>query len=269
MMMNSNNELSIRAKWGISEDKSQIRMEWTLTSRSNKVVIVDGYRIIQGSKSFLDAQRKEKKQQGFSSEINQSYLSNAHLHTILWPGETRSYIWSFVYPDYYGVSQETDWGYFVIIRYRDDSTREFLYSMSNISVLTPMIETRRTDSRTLYSALAEEIAEFLKAEELQEITKVYTDYRISHLGIVDIVIETGDAIIAIEYSKTVNKFKISQLNRYLDWFSFGMDKRLLGILLVDEPYPDDHITIIPPKGASIFIARLTDRRLEFVRIHSE
>jgi hypothetical protein len=264
--------LIIHARWNreTAARGSMVRMEWEAKNCSDNTLIVDGYRVKWYEPKELKGIDSWPKELDMNSEMNQNYISNPHVITILWPEESRSYYWAHVSTEHYPLKKLGQWGYRVIFKYHKDNSSVFEYASSNIAKITITQGTIPIRAKSFIESHKEYLSELIR---LTPETDIRYDVRLSHIGIIDALVEGPDSTLIIELK--FDRFKditLNQMRQYLIWASEQRkQKESTGLILVNH---DDFNYILEsnikiPKGCSLFVGMIHGNRLHLRRVSGQ
>ncbi|MFW9890365.1 MAG: hypothetical protein ACFFER_19470 [Candidatus Thorarchaeota archaeon] len=230
----------------------QMRLSWRIANSSDTKVQITGYQL-----QFAKAGTPEP---DWTKE-EQRLISTPHVSMELWPEEIRTYEWSKVTPDYYGITSPGIWICYLRIAFTSSIRSELAFTKPTIGVVV-------IESSPLYISEAELLQLFTKNIEYivtrylkwDEMPRVRQELKMENRGVADLVFYTPSGKVAIvEIKKRITSRRslsnaLRQLSENVDWVSSNLAKSR------ETVWPILYVSDLPPKMDKMLSSEVIEKR---------
>ena len=255
----------VKASWENEAVKvgSLVRMKWRVKNETDDVVIIEGYRVEKYTPRDLTKYDIMTPPVDEEKEQKQHYISDTHFATILWPNESRTYSWAFVPTEYYGIRKKGEWGYRVIIKYRQGDTLISKYIGSQISSITVTSGTKQMNIRTFLQEFKSQIKDLPHLSENYQ-TKI--DFRLSHIGIIDGLLIGSDFVMILSLQPNeIDRLVLNQMRRFLNWARDAYRQQyIIGLIVASNSnaaYESERRYVAMPSDTFLLIGYIENDRI--------
>ncbi len=196
-----------------------IRLRWKVTNISDEQVWILGYYaplIHEGDNLGIYDSR--------SSHFlkRRAYISNDHVRVLLYPDESRSYIWAWQSPWDYGMSREGEWKYRVQMSYSIGGKKEESKHAQARVKLREKARGSIKKQRKLRSIIREgQILDLLKEHVygLSPLLDLETSrkFKAGRIGYIDFIARTSSGPVVIEVKRLIDRKAVQAIISYLQW----------------------------------------------------